>query len=53
MAVNPKDGSVWITDASGPIARYDATGNKIADAPAMGEPKGVSADYEGNAVDRR
>ena len=49
MAVNPKDGSAWITNARGPIARYDATGNKIADAPSMGEPKGVSVDYEGNA----
>ena len=49
VAVNPKDGSVWITNARGPIARYDAAGNKLADAPAMGEPKGVTVDYEGNA----
>ncbi len=49
VAVNPKDGSAWITNARGPIARYDAAGNKMADAPAMGEPKGVSVDYEGNA----
>ena len=49
VAVNPKDGSAWITNARGPIARYDANGNKIADAPTMGEPKGVSVDYEGNA----
>ena len=49
VAVNPKDGSAWITNARGPIARYDAAGNKIADAPAMGEPKGVTVDYEGNA----
>ena len=49
VAVNPKDGSAWITNARGPIARYDATGNKIADAPAMGEPKSVTVDYEGNA----
>ena len=49
VAVNPKDGSAWITNARGPIARYDAAGNKVADAPAMGEPKGVSVDYEGNA----
>ncbi len=49
VAVNPKDGSAWITNARGPIARYDAAGNKIADAPSMGEPKGVSVDYEGNA----
>lgn len=49
VAVNPKDGSAWITNARGPIARYDATGNKIADAQNMGEPKGVTVDYEGNA----
>ncbi len=49
VAVNPKDGSAWITNARGPIARYDATGNKIADAPPMGEPKGVTVDYQGNA----
>ena len=49
VAVNPKDGSAWITNARGPIARYDSAGNKIADAPTMGEPKGVSVDYEGNA----
>ena len=49
VAVNPKDGSAWITNARGPIARYDAAGNKIADAPAMGEPKGVTVDYDGNA----
>ena len=49
VAVNPKDGSAWITNARGPIARYDAAGNKIVDAPAMGEPKGVTVDYEGNA----
>lgn len=49
VAVNPTDGSAWITNARGPIARYDAAGNKVADAPAMGEPKGVSVDYEGNA----
>ncbi len=49
VAVNPKDGSVWITNARGPIARYDAVGNKIVDAQNMGEPKGVTVDYEGNA----
>ncbi len=49
VAVNPKDGSCWITNARGPIARYDAAGNKVADAPPMGEPKGVTVDYEGNA----
>ena len=49
VAVNPKDGSAWITNARGPIARYDAAGNKVADAPPMGEPKGVTVDYEGNA----
>ena len=49
VAVNPKDGSAWITNARGPIARYDAAGNKIADAPEMGEPKGVTVDYDGNA----
>ena len=49
VAVNPKDGSVWITNARGPIARYDAAGNKIVDAQNMGEPKGVTVDYEGNA----
>lgn len=49
VAVNPKDGSAWITNARGPIARYDAAGNKIADAPPMGEPKGVTVDYQGNA----
>ncbi len=49
VAVNPRDGSAWITNARGPIARYDAAGNKVADAPSMGEPKGVTVDYEGNA----
>ncbi|MDE0467361.1 MAG: hypothetical protein OYL97_09900 [Candidatus Poribacteria bacterium] len=49
VAVNPKDGSAWITNARGPIARYDAAGNKLVDAPAMGEPKGVTVDYDGNA----
>ena len=49
VAVNPKDGSAWITNARGPIERYDAAGTKIADAPTMGEPKGVTVDYEGNA----
>ena len=49
VAVNPKDGSAWITNARGPIARYDAAGNKIVDAPSMGEPKGVTVDYQGNA----
>lgn len=49
VAVNPKDGSAWITNARGPIARYDAAGNKMVDAPSMGEPKGVTVDYQGNA----
>ncbi len=50
VAVNPKDGSCWITDARGPIGRYDANGNRLAAAPAMKEPKGgVTVDYEGNA----
>lgn len=49
VAVNPKDGSCWITNARGPIALYDAAGNKLVDAPPMGEPKGVTVDYEGNA----
>ena len=49
VAVNPKDGSAWITNARGPIARYDAAGNKLVDAQTMGEPKGVTVDYEGNA----
>ena len=50
VAVNPKDGSVWITDARGPINRYDANGNQIATGPTMQEPKGgVAVDYDGNA----
>lgn len=50
VAVNPKDGSCWITDARGPINRYDANGNQIATGPTMREPKGgVTVDYEGNA----
>ena len=49
VAVNPKDGSCWITDGKGPIARYDANGNKVAEAPPMKEPKGgLSVDYQGN-----
>ena len=50
VAVNPKDGSIWIADARGPINRYDANGNLIATGPSMREPKaGVAVDYEGNA----
>ena len=49
VAVNPKDGSAWITNARGPIALYDAAGQKKVDAQDMGEPKGVTVDYEGNA----
>ena len=50
VAVNPKDGSCWITDARGPIGRYDANGNQVATAPPMKEPKGgVTVDYQGNA----
>ena len=50
VAVNPKDGSCWITDARGPINRYDANGVQIATGPTMQEPKaGVAVDYEGNA----
>lgn len=49
VAVNPKDGSCWIADGKGPIARYDANGNKVATAPKMIEPKGgMSVDYQGN-----
>ena len=50
VAVNPKDGSCWVTDARGPINRYDANGTLIATGPTMQEPKaGVAVDYEGNA----
>ena len=50
VAVNPKDGSCWVTDARGPINRYDANGILIATGPTMQEPKaGVAVDYEGNA----
>ena len=50
VAVNPKDGSCWVTDARGPINRYDANGTLIATGPTMREPKaGVAVDYEGNA----
>lgn len=49
VAVNPKDGSCWMTDGKGPIARYDANGNLLANAPPLGEPKGgLSVDYQGN-----
>ena len=49
VAVNPKDGSCWMTDGKGPIGRYDANGNQIAVAPPMQEPKGgLSVDYQGN-----
>ena len=49
VVVNPKDGSCWIADGKGPIARYDANGNKLATAPPMKEPKGgMSVDYQGN-----
>ena len=48
--MNPKDGSCWVTDARGPINRYDANGTLIATGPTMREPKaGVAVDYEGNA----
>ena len=50
VAVNPKDGSCWVTDARGPINRYDANGTLIATGPVMQEPKaGIAVDYEGNA----
>ena len=49
VVVNPKDSSCWIADGKGPIGRYDATGNQIATAPPMQEPKGgMSVDYQGN-----
>ena len=49
VVVNPKDGSCWVADGKGPIARYDANGNKLATAPPMTEPKGgMSVDYQGN-----
>ena len=49
VAVNPKDGSCWVTDGKGPVARYDANGNLLANAPPMDEPKGgLSVDYDGN-----
>lgn len=49
VVVNPKDSSCWIADGKGPIARYDADGNKLADAPPMNEPKGgMSVDYQSN-----
>ena len=49
VVVNPKDSSCWIADGKGPIARFDANGNKLADAPPMQEPKGgMSVDYQSN-----
>lgn len=49
VVVNSKDGSCWIADGKGPIARYDANANKLADAPPMNEPKGgMSVDYQSN-----
>lgn len=49
VVVNPKDGSCWITDGKGPVARYDANGTLLATAPPMDEPKGgLSVDYQGN-----
>lgn len=50
VAVNPTDGSCWVTDSRGSATRYDANGAAVAKGPELKEPKFVAVNPKtGNA----
>ena len=50
VAVNPTDGSCWVTDSRGTATRYNANGSAVAEGPKLKEPKFVAVNPKtGNA----